>query len=87
MCRCKEMWLWKVAKKKTHSILSTEEKVRVSSQGCMECLLWTLPKLRTHSSFHPEEIPMPDVSEAPVLVKPACSPGMEALRSRFFLGF
>lgn len=29
MCRCKEMWLWKVAKKRTHSILSTEEKVRV----------------------------------------------------------
>lgn len=53
----------------------------------MECLLWTLPKLRTHSSIHPEEIPMPDVPEAPVLVKPACSPGMEALRSRFFLGF
>lgn len=53
----------------------------------MECLLWTLPKLRTHSSFHPEEIPMPDVPEAPVLVKPACSPGIEALRSRFFLGF
>lgn len=53
----------------------------------MECLLWTLPKLGTRSSFHPEEIPMADVPEAPVLVKSACSPGMEALRSRFLLGF
>lgn len=67
--------------------LSTEEKVRVKFARMYGVLLWTLPKLRTHSSFHPEEIPMPDVPEAPVLVKPACSPGMEALRSRFFLGF
>lgn len=45
------------------------------------------PELRKHSSFHPQELLVPALPSAPVLVKPGHSPALGALRSRIFLGF
>lgn len=64
-------------------ILSTEGKVRVKFSRMYGVPALDFAQTGDTHSFHPEEMPTPGVPEAPALVKPACSPDREALRSRF----